>query len=502
MGRRRRARRGDRTVPRRRAHLRSAGAGAFFVNLPVGRWRGWSVGAYWSSPGGAPGRARLPRRGPPRRFLAALVLGISRGADLGLDELARRRSFRGASSSGHLPRPLGASSRTGARPDPVPARSFTVANLATLLYAMGFFAMLLGNILFLTSVWHYSILRPAWRLPRTARGRGGVRTGGQARRPHRVPPGAARRVRVFAGGLVWYAPRVGLHRAYLTAGCPPPWSPASASASPSRCSAPPPYRACTRERFAVGSAVNQTARQVGGALGIALLVVILGTPSPAAEALPHSATSGCSRRDRRPFRSGVRLPRPERQARCRRRRSTGRTTARLRTAGRRGRPAAPAPDPLAVLEASSVGPAHPRPRRRHGRSAGGRPGSKTVTLARPRRRRQQAGRALPGMEFLEAIRDGVLPRPAHRPHCIGLRHGRDRGRGGWCSSATPDESAYNPIGMVHGGLACTLADTVVGCAVHTTLEAGTGYTSIDLTGQLPAPGVTSDERRSCGPPVG
>jgi len=38
------------------------------------------------------------------------------------------------------------------------SRTFAVANLATLLYAMGFFAMLLGNILFLTSVWHYSIL--------------------------------------------------------------------------------------------------------------------------------------------------------------------------------------------------------------------------------------------------------------------------------------------------------------------------------------------------------
>jgi hypothetical protein len=37
----------------------------------------------------------------------------------------------------------------------------------------------------------------------------------------------------------------------------------------------------------VGSAVNQTARQVGGALGIAVLVVILGTPSGASEALAH-----------------------------------------------------------------------------------------------------------------------------------------------------------------------------------------------------------------------
>jgi uncharacterized protein (TIGR00369 family) len=44
----------------------------------------------------------------------------------------------------------------------------------------------------------------------------------------------------------------------------------------------------------------------------------------------------------------------------------------------------------------------------------------------------------------------------------------------------PDESAYNPIGVVHGGLVCTLADTVAACAVHTTLDAGIAYTSIDL----------------------
>ena len=39
------------------------------------------------------------------------------------------------------------------------------------------------------------------------------------------------------------------------------------------------------ERFGVGSAVNQTARQIGGAFGVALLVVILGTPGSAAAAL-------------------------------------------------------------------------------------------------------------------------------------------------------------------------------------------------------------------------
>jgi uncharacterized protein (TIGR00369 family) len=39
---------------------------------------------------------------------------------------------------------------------------------------------------------------------------------------------------------------------------------------------------------------------------------------------------------------------------------------------------------------------------------------------------------------------------------------------------------YNPIGMVHGGVAATLLDSCMGCAVHTTLAAGVGYTTTDL----------------------
>jgi uncharacterized protein (TIGR00369 family) len=46
--------------------------------------------------------------------------------------------------------------------------------------------------------------------------------------------------------------------------------------------------------------------------------------------------------------------------------------------------------------------------------------------------------------------------------------------------ATPDESVYNPIGTVHGGFAATLLDSAVGCAVHTRLKAGQGYTTLEL----------------------
>ena len=56
----------------------------------------------------------------------------------------------------------------------------------------------------------------------------------------------------------------------------------------------------------------------------------------------------------------------------------------------------------------------------------------------------------------------------------------DVGDGTITFRAHPDESHYNPIGMVHGGLVCTILDSALGCAVHTTLPAGTGYTSIEL----------------------
>ena len=44
----------------------------------------------------------------------------------------------------------------------------------------------------------------------------------------------------------------------------------------------------------------------------------------------------------------------------------------------------------------------------------------------------------------------------------------------------PAEWMYNPIGSVHGGIAATILDSSLGCAVHTTLAAGVGYTTSDL----------------------
>lgn len=103
--------------------------------------------------------------------------------------------------------------------------------------------------------------------------------------------------------------------------------------------------------------------------------------------------------------------------------------------------------------------------------------SKTVTWHDPMPIAATAG-TMSGQEFLRAMADGKVPPPPiaqlfdFRPVSVG--------DGEVSFTCSPDESAYNPIGMVHGGLVCTILDTVTGCAVHTTLPVGVLYTSIEI----------------------
>lgn len=90
-----------------------------------------------------------------------------------------------------------------------------------------------------------------------------------------------------------------------------------------------------------------------------------------------------------------------------------------------------------------------------------------------------AAPATTGLEFLGAIQHGVLPAPPVAA-LFGLEM-LEVEAGRVVFSCRAAETADNPIGTVHGGLGCTLADTVTACAVHSTLEAGVGDTSIDLT---------------------
>jgi uncharacterized protein (TIGR00369 family) len=60
--------------------------------------------------------------------------------------------------------------------------------------------------------------------------------------------------------------------------------------------------------------------------------------------------------------------------------------------------------------------------------------------------------------------------------------------------ALPGRQHYNPIGSVHGGLAATLLDTAMGCAVHSTLPDATGYTTLELKVNFTRP-ITVDTGR-------
>ncbi len=64
-------------------------------------------------------------------------------------------------------------------------------------------------------------------------------------------------------------------------------------------------------------------------------------------------------------------------------------------------------------------------------------------------------------------------------------------------AVSPAEYHYNTIGTVHGGLACTLFDSAMGCAVHTALPAGAGYTTIELKVNLLRPITIATGRLLC-----
>jgi NTE family protein len=220
-------------------------------------------------------------------------------------------------------------------------RAFTVSNGATIVMASGFYGYTLCNVLFLTTVWRYSILTAGLALtpgPFTAMAVAGPASRLVERVGHRaiLLPGAL----VWAGGMAWFVSRLGVRPDFAGGWLPgmvilgtgagltfPTLSGAAVGSMPG-------------PKFAVATSLNSVARQLGAALGVAVLIAILGKPSPAQalDAFEHGWTfaGGC-------FVAGaiaclaLKLPRP---AGARESPATGPSPLRVRPTAR---PAPPGP---------------------------------------------------------------------------------------------------------------------------------------------------------------
>jgi NTE family protein len=161
-------------------------------------------------------------------------------------------------------------------------RSFAVANAGSFAFALGFYAFLLANVLFLTGPWHYSILSAGFALtPGPLMAAVGALGGG------RLADRFGQRVVALPGGLLFGIGCLGI--AASTGPTPAyaaeilPWLPMtglgvglsfSAWGSAAVAELPP-------SRFATGGAIIGCLRQIGAVLGIAILIAVLAAATPA-----------------------------------------------------------------------------------------------------------------------------------------------------------------------------------------------------------------------------
>jgi NTE family protein len=259
----------------------------FLVNLPLG------VAIVLA------GRARLPR---PRFLderlpdlpgaamlalgLASLTLAIVEGNDWGWSSPPVLGCFAAAAA---LIAAVVFRSRTHPRPIVEPElfahRSFAIGNFGTLLFAAAFFSLILGNVLFLTTIWGYTVLQAgAATLPGPTLST--VVAGPAGRLADRFGHRA-----VIVPGTLFFAAGVMVLR---SAGAEPDWLglwlPGSALTGIGIGLAFPTFgssavRDVPDDRFATASAVNSAFRQVGAVLGTAILVAMVGEPASLSDAL-------------------------------------------------------------------------------------------------------------------------------------------------------------------------------------------------------------------------
>ncbi len=247
----------------------------------------------------APGRQRVPDLPGTLLFaiaIAALVLGVVKGQEWGWGSARTIGCLAVALTFGAV-----VIWRCRRHRSPVldlsllRIRTVSVANAMTVIVAAGFYGYTLSNVLFLTGVWRYSVLQAGLALtvgPLVA-----VAVAGPASRlAQRIGP----RPVLVAGGLLWggavlwFVERVGMTPDFVGEWLPgmvllgigagtlfPVLSGTAVASVPGR-------------SFATATGMNSVARQVGAALGVAIVVAIIGTPTPtiAYGAFQHAWTFG------------------------------------------------------------------------------------------------------------------------------------------------------------------------------------------------------------------
>jgi len=256
----------------------------FLVNIPFGAAALW-VARRQLVESRAPGRRTMPDL-PGAALLAGLLallnLGVVKGGDWGWASARTWLTFAAAAALLGL---FVFSSRRHRSPvvDVALLRipTFSVANTATALAGFGFFAYLLTNILWLQYVWEYDVLAaglalvPGALVAAVVAGALGPLAEKHGYRPF-VVPGAL----VWAGAYLWYHQRVGIEPAFWSE-----WLPGQVLSGIGVGATLPllgsaALAAVPGGRYATASAVVSSARQFGGVLGIAVLVVVIGTPTP------------------------------------------------------------------------------------------------------------------------------------------------------------------------------------------------------------------------------
>ncbi|HEX2895416.1 MAG TPA: DHA2 family efflux MFS transporter permease subunit [Marmoricola sp.] len=258
---------------------------AFLVNIPFGVAATLAARAQLVE-SRAPGIRRLPDlRGAALLAvgLAALNVGIVKGNDWGWTSTSVLGAFVATAVLLGL---FTLSSRRHRSPllDPALLRipSFTVGCSATIVAGLGFYAYLLTNILWLQYVWRYSVLEaglalvPGALVAAVVAARLGPLADRYGYRPF-VVPGAL----VWAGAYLWYHQQVGIEPAFWSQ-----WLPGQILSGIGVGATLPLLGSATLAavpggRYAAASAVMSSARQLGGVLGIAILVVVLDNPTPA-----------------------------------------------------------------------------------------------------------------------------------------------------------------------------------------------------------------------------